>query len=220
MANGPASMDRLRALRPFDRLTGADLRQAVESATLVHLRTGKALYYQGDPAERCALLIDGRMRGMMYRSDETAIELGRSSPGDWLGLAELILASPYLNDEIAEESCELALFSRASFDHLLSRAGMKEYFMKEMARRLYVMHSRVELATPFDRLARFLLERCSGPAEEATVTATQEQIAEAIGASRETVNRHLGRLEGEGILRAHRGVISIVDVEALRRLCR
>jgi len=220
MVNGQPAIDRLRVLRPFDRLSGVDFHKAAKSAELLQLRTGKALYYQGDSAGRRGLLVEGRMRGMMYRSDETAVELGRSSPGDWLGLAELILASPYLNDEIAEESCELAMFSRSSFEHLLSLAGMREFFLREMARRLYVMHSRVELATPFDRLARFLLERCEEETEAAAVTVTQEQIAEAIGASRETVNRHLGRLEVGGILRSSRGTIVVLDVQALRRLCR
>jgi DNA-binding GntR family transcriptional regulator len=51
-------------------------------------------------------------------------------------------------------------------------------------------------------------------------TPTQEQIAEAIGASRETVNRHLGRLEADGLIKAGRGSITIVDGEALQRLCR
>jgi CRP/FNR family transcriptional regulator, cyclic AMP receptor protein len=225
MVNGHTAIDRLRAMRPFDRLPAADLHRIEKAAELLPLRTGKALYYQGDAAEHCWLLVAGRMRGIMYRSDETAMELGRSAAGDWLGMAELILASPFLNDAIAEESCELVAFSRAAFDQLLSFTGMREYFLREMARRLYVMHSRVELATPFDRLARYLVERHDEAVREGrgsgeAVSATQEQIAEAIGASRETVNRHLGRLEADGLIKAGRGSITIVDGEALQRLCR
>jgi CRP-like cAMP-binding protein len=225
VVDGRPDIDRVRTFRPFDRLPAADLHRVTRSVEGFHLRTGKALFYQGDRAERCWLLLAGRVRAIMYRSDETAVELGRSTPGDWLGLAELLLAGPYLNDAIAEEPCELAELSRPAFDRLLSCAGMHEFFLRDMARRLYVMHSRVELATPFDRLVRYLVERSDeaevnpGDGSRGVLALTQEQIAEAIGASRETVNRHLGRLEDDRLIRAGRGSIEVTDLARLRRLC-
>ncbi len=207
----------LAGLPPFDRLGQLERRAAVREAMEVPVRTGRALCCQGDRAERCWVLVSGRMRGVMYRSDETTVELGRSGPGDWLGLAELLLDSPYLSDIVAEEHCTLAAFSRVGLGRLLELAGVRESLLNEMAKRYYTMHARFELVQPLDRLGalppRVRAERCR-PGRE--VACTQEQIAEAIGATRETVNRHLQRLQDDGLVRIGRGVVTIVDAARLR----
>ena len=209
--------DRLRAGPPFDCMTAEELHRVARTVEAVSLRRGKALYYQGDRPGRCWLLLEGRVRGVMYRSDETTVELGLLAAGDWLGLAELLLEAPCLNDAVAVETSGLAAFTRAAFERLLSLPGMRQFFLRDVARRYYMMHSRVELVTALDRLVRLLVDRCD-QAGGASVSATQEEIAEAIGSSRETVNRHLGRLEAQGLIRVGRGEVQIVDADALRRL--
>ena len=205
-------LETLAGLPPFDRLGQLERRAALREATEVALRTGRALCCQGDRAERCWVLVSGRVRGLMYRSDETTVELGRSGPGDWLGLAELLLDSPYLSDLVAEEHCTLAAFSRVGLGRLLELEGMRASLLYEMARRYCTLHSRFELVQPIDRLVRFLLDHASADAGRAgDVACTQEQIAEAIGATRETVNRHLQRLQDEGLVRVGRGVVTVVD---------
>jgi CRP-like cAMP-binding protein len=206
-------IEALAALPPFDRLEPPALRAALREAVEVPLRTGRALCCQGDRAERCWLLVSGRVRGIMYRSDETTVELGHSGPGDWLGLAELLLDSPYLSDLVAEEHCTFAAFGRTGLARLLSLPGMREFLLREMARRYYVMHARFELVQPLDRLVRFLLDRAPGGAGE--VACTQEEIATAIGATRETVNRHLQRLQDDGLVKVGRGAVTIVDAARL-----
>jgi CRP-like cAMP-binding protein len=203
----------LAALPPFDGLEPAARRAVIREATEVPLRTGRALCCQGDRAERCWVLVSGRVRGIMYRSDETTVELGRASPGDWLGLAELLLDSPYLADQVAEEHCTLAAFGRVGVGRLLEVAGMRALLLREMAKRYYTLHARIELVQPVDRLVRFLLEHSAGGTggRSAEVAGTQEEIAEAIGATRETVNRHLQRLQDEGLVKVGRGVVTVVE---------
>jgi CRP-like cAMP-binding protein len=208
----------LTALPPFDGLEPAARRAVIREAIEVPLRTGRALCCQGDRAERCWVLVSGRVRGLMYRSDETTVELGRSGPGDWLGLAELLLESPYLADQVAEEHCTLAAFGRVGVGRLLEVAGMRALLLRGMAKRYYTLHARIELAQPVDRLMRFLLEHAAGATggRSVDVAGTQEEIAEAIGATRETVNRHLQRLQDEGLVKVGRGVVTVVDGERLR----
>jgi CRP/FNR family transcriptional regulator, cyclic AMP receptor protein len=203
----------LAALPPFGGLEPAARRAVIREATEVPLRTGRALCCQGDRSERCWVLVSGRVRGVMYRSDETTVELGRASPGDWVGLAEILLDSPYLADQVAEEHCTLAGFGRVGLGRLLEVTGMRALLLREMAKRYYTLHARIELAQPVDRLLRFLLEHASG---EGAVAGTQEEIAEAIGATRETVNRHLQRLQDEELVKVGRGVVTIVDAGRLR----
>jgi CRP-like cAMP-binding protein len=205
--------DALSALPPFAGLEPAARRAALREATEVPLRSGRALCCQGDRAGRCWVLVAGRVRGVMYRSDETTVELGRSAPGDWLGLAELLLDSPYLADLVAEEHCTLAAFGRVGFGRLLEAAGMRTLLLREMAKRYYTLHARIELAQPADRLVRFLLDHAAGgeSGRSIEVAGTQEQIAAAIGATRETVNRHLQRLQDEGLVKVGRGAVTVMD---------
>jgi CRP/FNR family cyclic AMP-dependent transcriptional regulator len=212
-------LETLVNLPPFDRLAPQERRTALREATEVQLRTGKALCCQGDRAERCWVLVSGRVRGLMYRSDETTVELGRSGPGDWLGLAELLLDSPYLSDLVAEEHCTLAVFGRVGLGRLLEIATVRTFLLREMAKRYCTLHARIELVQPLDRLVRFLLEHASAAAGLAgEVACTQEEIAGAIGVTRETVNRHLQRLQDDGLVRVARGSVTVVDAERLREL--
>jgi CRP-like cAMP-binding protein len=212
---GPA--ERLGAWPPFDKLPEGELRRLARSIEVRAVRRGKALTYQGDRPLCCWLLLSGSVRGVMYRSDETTVELGVWHPGEWLALPELLLDAPCLCDLLAEEGVTLAVLGRAALEQLLSISGMARHFLRDLARRTYALHSRMELVTPLDRLVRLLLERAAAGGSR-SVSATQEELAEAIGASRETVNRHLGRLEAQGLLGVGRGAVEILDPDALRRL--
>ncbi len=204
----------LARLAPFDRLGPRAVAAAVRLAEPAALRTGKALCWQGDRADHCWLLLEGQVRAVMYRSDESTIELGHSGRGDWLGLAELLLESPYLADSTADRPCELAAFSRAGLLQLMELPGVQHSLLRELARRYYTLHARMELKTPRDRIVRLLVERCGGSPGE--IACTQEEIAEAIGVTRETVNRHLGELAAEGLVRIGRGVLQVPDPSRLR----
>jgi CRP/FNR family transcriptional regulator, cyclic AMP receptor protein len=202
------------ALPPFDSL-GAQARRAVEGIAAPHsLRTGKALFWQGDRAEAAYLVVSGTLRGVMYRSDESSLEMGRHGAGEWLGLAECILGAPYLSDAVAEEPCSLAAFPRPGLERLLALPGMERFFLREVARRYCTLHSRIECNNPLDRLARYLLERADAQGDE--VACTQEDIAQAIGVTRETVNRHLGRLQEEGLVVVGRGSVRVASRDSLR----
>jgi CRP-like cAMP-binding protein len=198
---------------PFDSL-GAEGRRVLErTASPLGLRTGKALFYQGDRADAAYLVLAGSLRGVMYRSDESSLEMGRYGNGEWLGLAEVILGSPCLSDAIAEEPCALISFPRPGFERLLGLPGLERFFLQEMARRYYTLHSRIECNQPMDRLVSFLLGRCG--TADGEIVCTQEEIAEAVGVTRETVNRHLGRLQEEGLVRIGRGSVRVVARDAL-----
>jgi CRP/FNR family transcriptional regulator, cyclic AMP receptor protein len=199
---------------PFDAL-GAEGRRALERiAAPLPLRTGRALFYQGDRADAAYLVLGGSLRGVMYRSDESSLEMGRYGEGEWLGLAECVLDSPRLMDAVAEEPCALISFPRPGFERLLGLPGMERFFLREMARRYCTLHSRIELNQPMDRLVRFLLQR--GGTSRGEISCTQEEIAEAVGVTRETVNRHLGRLQEEGLVRVGRGSVRVIAMDALR----
>lgn len=68
-----------------------------------------------------------------------------------------------------------------------------------------------------ERLARVLLEKAAS-AGSATVSATHESLASAVGTSREVATRALGKLEDEGIVKTGRKHIEILDLERLKEI--
>jgi CRP-like cAMP-binding protein len=181
-------------------------------STRISLRRGRVLYYQGDRADRAYVVSAGSIRRVLYRSNESTAELGRAGSGEWLGLAEAFLESLYLADAAAETASELLAFSGQGILRALESPGVGAYLLGELSRQLYALHGRVEVNLPLDRTVRYLLDRAGATGE---VTATQEEIAAAVGLARETVNRHLALLQEEGLLRVSRGCITVLDAAGL-----
>lgn len=70
------------------------------------------------------------------------------------------------------------------------------------------------------RFARWLLESLERSARRDPLPLTQEFIAAMLGVQRTTVSSYASQLQQEGLVRYHRGSISIADEEALeRRAC-
>jgi len=199
-------------LPPFVRWEEAVRRRVLAGAERLSFRTGKALFYQGDRATRALLLLEGTVRTVMYRSDETSLDLGTQGPGDWLCLAEMVVSGPALTDAVALEACRCLSFDKAAFTRLRMAPGGEDWLSAELARRCYALHARIELAQPGQRLARWLADHGETPGP---IVCTQEDLATTIGTSRETVNRHLGRMQAEGLVRVERGRITVLDSEGL-----
>ncbi len=208
-------MESARVHSPFNKMNDSQWNTVRHAGVIQSMRKGKSFWYQGDRAHFCFVIISGTVRTQMYRSDESALDLGLFSSGDWIGVAELLLSGPYMTDCIASESCEVLSFSKSGLNQLLCIPVIHRWFLDEMARRQYALFSRVELMRPIDRLIRYLSEKDN--AKNTIINCTQEEIAESIGTTRETVNRNLQKLQDEGLVRVGRGCVEVVDYEKLIR---
>jgi CRP-like cAMP-binding protein len=173
LPGGPAfqvdGFDPVRALSDLPQFAGLGetaTRAVARSAEALCLRRGKAVYYQGDMARAAFLVASGTLRTVMYRSDESSMDVGRLGVGEWAGATELLLDSPYLTDAVAEDACRLFVFSRPAFDALLGMDAMKEFFLRALARRLYTLHGRIGLTHPLARIVHYILSEseAGGPA--------------------------------------------------------
>lgn len=92
--------------------------------------------------------LKGTVKKIKYRSDETTILLGKGTPGEWMGIAEVIMNSVYLYDVLAQESVEVLAFTKHNFHLLLQNSSIKQIILKELARSLYLLHGQLELNQP------------------------------------------------------------------------
>jgi CRP-like cAMP-binding protein len=202
------------------RLGSVPLLQSLEAGDIdLLLRLGRAtrydrervLTYQGEKSEQVFLVVCGGVRLLKYCSDDTCLALGTAGPGEWVGLTEVTLHCPSLVDATALGGSEVLAYSPESLARARGNARTASHLTACMARNAYRLHLRIEENTPLPRLIRFLREHASSDGEVALVCATQDQIAEAIGVTRETVNRHLHRLQAAGLVALGRGSVEITD---------
>ncbi|MBN2533569.1 MAG: Crp/Fnr family transcriptional regulator [Spirochaetales bacterium] len=211
----PENGEVLKAFKPFSSLEKTDLRKIIEFSTFHSIRKGKVLYYQSDRADTVFFLLKGNVRKIKYRSDETNIILGKGTPGQWLGIAEVLMNSVYLYDVMTEESVEVLAFTTHNFLVLVEDNCFKQLILKELARNLYLLHAQLELARPLHRLIRFILANAVTHRGKYRVNATQETISGAIGVTRETVNKYLNHLRTDGLIRIGRGYLEFDDCNRL-----
>jgi len=176
----------------------------------VAFREGRALAYQGDPVRRAFLILEGTVRLTVVRSDDSTLDLGVEEAGAWVGLAELTLGGPALADALAGPGCRVLAVDAQTFARWKRDPAAGDWLAAALARKVYALQARVEVGRPGVRLARWLADR--GP----VVTATQEDLAAAVGTTRETVNRTLGRLQTAGLVAVDRGAVKVTDGPGLR----
>ena len=205
-----------REMSCFRKIPDADLQLILRCGIHTSFRRQKILYYQSDPARCAYLLLSGKVAGLKYRSDESCVAIGDAKGGDWIGVAEILLSCPYLNDAIAETRIEALVYSAKAFHEVMKVPGMKEFFLKHLAKSFFLLHSQIEINLTSHRLIQYMLLHCVSDDDGSSVlNATQDEIALAIGVTRETVNKHLHSFQNEGVLFVGRGSVRIPRLEAL-----
>ncbi len=209
----------------------ADLGASIISrwATPIQARPGRAIYLQGDPADYCYYLVSGRVSPIRYRADDSRLALEEAGPGSILALAECYLGLSYQSDALALERCQILRLGRGGLERLLETTSSAAFLLRSLARSQVSLHSRLDSASVLERLCAYLLAQGQGSDSGSSdslgsgrgtkrLTITQEALARAVGATRETVNRHLQGLERAGVLETGRGEILIYRDDELSRM--
>ena len=112
---------------------------------------------------------------------------------------------------MATEPSEVLGFGRESIAELAQPADLRQVVTTTLARDLYRTLTQYEAATALERLTLFLHQEARGAADS-RIPMTQEQIAPAVGLTRETVNRHLRELSERGQVTLRRGTVVVHDL--------
>jgi len=189
---------------------------------------GAIIFMEGQPARGVYVLRQGRVKLLTTNCDGRTLIVKIAKPGEALGLHSVITGKPYdLTAEILEPA-ELAFIPRTDFlrciaehgdacmhfAHLLSRDCQAFY---ELARSIGLCRSVPE------RLARFLLDwSTNGPPMDGGVRVklalTHEEIAQLIGASRETVTRTLSEFKRQRTIELNGSTLVLRNKPALESL--
>jgi CRP/FNR family transcriptional regulator len=190
---------------------------------------GAVLFSEGQQAQGVYVLRAGRTKVSISSSEGKVWILRIAQAGDLLGLNSALKDLPYDATVEAIEPCCTDFISRADFKDLLNRSERARIHVAEaLSRELteVVEHARALLLpkSTREKLARLLLKWCD-ESEDATPEGirvssglTQEEIAQMICASRETVTRLFADLRRQQIVCLVESVILVRNRRALELL--
>lgn len=208
----------------LDDEQAAELRASMGEVTLAR---GDALFHEGDPGDRLYVVTEGKVKLHRTSPDGRENMLAVLGPGELIG--ELSLFDPGPRTATATALTEVKLLGLGHGDlqpWLNARPEVATALLRAVARRLRKTNDQMSDLVFSDvpgRVARALLDlsrRFGVQSEEGIHVVhdlTQEELAQLVGASRETVNKALADFAGRGWLRLEARAVILLDVERLAR---
>ncbi len=191
---------------------------------------GHVVFKEGDPGDRLFIVLEGKVKITRASADGRENLIALLGTGEMFGELSLFDPGPRTASVSAVTDSTLA-----SLDHddlrplLLERPGVGVELLRALAQRLRrtndAMADLVFTDVP-GRVAKALLDLAAkfGVAEaEGTRVRhdlTQEELAQLVGASRETVNKALSEFAHRGWLRIEGRSVLLIDTERLTRRAR
>ena len=216
----------LHSIPLFERLDGAALAQIARHTRRRTVEAGRALFYEGDPGETLFVVVSGQVN-IQKGTEEALVHLARRGPGEHFGELALLDGRARMADAVAATRCDLLLLDREPFAWCLENVPkMALPILASLAERLREAADGLERSQTVDvlgRVAAALLAQAevSGVREESGAVrlgaVTHRQIADEIGASRETVSRAIASLRQSKALRSEGRALVIVSLAKLRR---
>ena len=193
------------------------------------LRRGTVLFHEGDAGDELYIVSTGKLKIGRESSDGRENLLSVVGPGEIIGELSLFDPGPRSSSVTAVSQSELLSLKHEDLTTWLKdrpQAGLN--LLKALAQRLRRTNETVGDLVFSDvpgRVAKALLDlaaRFSKPAPDGVVAhdLTQEELAQLVGASRETVNKALADFAARGFIRLEARSVVILDMERMRNRAR
>jgi CRP/FNR family cyclic AMP-dependent transcriptional regulator len=211
----------------FSTLERSDLERIAQLAVPRQFQPGQAVFREGDASDTCYIVREGHARAIRTHPDGRTITLATFGPGDIFG--ELAMFEDELRSATVEaiDLTSVVAVLGPDMRRLMSEhAGIAMRLVIALGRRLRETNerlSRQSFQTVQSRVAVVLSQLV---AQEVTdgkdptdvvVTATQADLAQLAGSSRESASRFLAVLERAGVISQGRGKLVVHEPSALEQ---
>ena len=200
------------------------------SMTETELERGEVLFNEGDSGDRLYVVLDGKIKLGRTSGDGRENLLAVLGPGQMFGELSLFDPGPRSATATAVTDSRLESLGHAELQPwLVSRPDVARGLLFQLAHRLRRTNEVVADLVFSDvpgRVAKALLDlstRFGRQADDGIHVhhdLTQEELAQLVGASRETVNKALADFANRGWLRLEPRSVVLVEPDRLRRRSR
>jgi CRP-like cAMP-binding protein len=202
----------------------------MESMTASRLERGDVLFREGDRGDRLYVIGEGKIKLGLTSIDGRENLLAILGPGEMFGELSLFDPGPRTATATAVAETQLIALGHEDLNTFLSgRPAVATTMLAALARRLRRTNEALSDLVFTDvpgRVAKALLDlsgRFGRPSEEGVLVAhdlTQEELAQLVGASRETVNKALADFATRGWIKLEARAVVLIDIERIQRRAR
>jgi CRP/FNR family transcriptional regulator len=188
---------------------------------------GQSVFREGDQSDTCYIVREGHARAVRSHGDGRTITLATFGPGDIFGeLAMFEDERRSATVEAIEPISVVAVLGPDMRRLMIEHPEISTRLVIALGRRLREMNerlSRQSFQTVQSRVAVVLSELVAQELAEGAdgrdvlVTATQADLAQLAGSSRESASRFLAVLERAGVISQGRGRLVVHEPEALEK---
>jgi CRP-like cAMP-binding protein len=217
----------LRRVPVFSALAEEEIARVADVAVPRSFGSSEVVFREGDQSETCYIVRTGHARAVREHPDGRSITLATFGPGEIFGeLAMFDDERRSATVETLEETDAIAILGRDMRRLLREHPDIAVKLIAALGRRLRETNERLarqSFQTVQSRVAGVLSQlvaaaRSEGAdADDVLITATQADLAQLAGSSRESASRFLAVLERAGIITQGRGKLVVHDAAALER---
>lgn len=181
---------------------------------------GDVLCHQGDQLRHVIVLLEGRVRIETRGRTGQDVVLGSRGPGQAIGELAAVDGQPRSATVRAESPLRVLMVSADRFVVLCQRRpGLSWALLRMLVGRLRELSDQQAMsagATVTERLAGKLLSLAEDQGAE--LVCSQQELANMVGGSRESVVRALRDMRDQGVLNTARRRITILQLDKLRHI--
>jgi len=192
-----------------------------------HFAAGQLIFEQGEPGELLYIISRGKVKIGTMADDGRENLFSILGPSDMFGELSMLDPGPRMSTAKALTDVMVVTMNRTELrEWIAARPQVAEQLMRVLARRLRRMttsRSDLVFADAPGRVAKLLLRLAQrfGVQRDGSVEVnhdlTQDELAQLVGSSRETVNKILGDFTNRGWITLYGKGLLISDTERLAR---
>lgn len=201
-----SNLDLIRRIPLFSLLTDEQARRIADAVAKRRFRRGEAVVEQGQKGNALFILLNGRARVVVGDDKGREVFLAVLEAGDFLGEMSLIDHEPHSATVRAEVQTDMLVLGQREFARCLhDSADLAHSVMQSLVQRLRAADRQIEslaLLDVYGRVARALLETSEVVDGRRVIRSRvhRQDMAKAVGASREMVSRVMKHLEARGVI--------------------
>jgi CRP/FNR family transcriptional regulator, cyclic AMP receptor protein len=222
--------DVLREAPLFEALSEEDARALRSGILDVHLDRGERLFAEGDTGDKLYIILTGKIKLTKAAPDGRENLLSVHGPGEMFGELSLFDPIPRTSSATAVTNTRLAAIAHDDLRAWLSiRPEVAMHMLQALAQRLRRINE-VKADLVFTdvpgRVAKALLDLAdrfgvlTPDGIQVNHDLTQEELAQLVGASRETVNKALADFAARGWIQLAAKSVLVTDADRLRKRAR
>ena len=218
------SAELFRQVPLFSGLEAEDLESLISVATRRKYPKDGVIFFEHDVGDALFMILSGKVKVTILSDDGREIILAMLSDGDFFGEMSLLDNQPRSATAIAIQETEIVVLHQRDFLSIVEkRPRVSVNLLSVLSSRLRKANQQIgnlALHDVYGRVARILLEMASEDGErqpDGRVSfrrPTHQEIANMIGATRETVSRMISDLHRQGYIEISGKNVIIQDVLA------